>query len=377
MKFQVPRDVFAEAVQWTARAVPQRVAIPILAAVKIQASDQLVQLSSYDYEISAHASIEANMDEGGEVLVPGRLLSDICKAFPKQPVTFETKENQVELTCGNSHFVLPTMPLDDYPRLPELPQLRGTLDAREFANAISQVAIAASGDETLAMLTGIKLEIKGNQIRLLATDRYRLACRELEWQPVDPEFEVELLVKAQILVDISKSMTSTGQIHMMVSDPDQTGSILVGFECEGRKATSSLMDGEYPQVLRLFPEQTPIQMTCRRQELLDAVNRMALVVENKTPVRLNFEKDNLRLEAGQGNTAQAEELVPITGSAEEFLAAFNPDFLRAGLGALKSDYINFGFSDPSKAVVITGKDEPEAESDQSFRYLLMPIRVGV
>lgn len=376
MKFQVPRDVLAEAVQWTARAVPQRPAIPILAGVKIQAADEVLGMSSYDYESSAQSTVAANVEEPGEVLVPGRLLSDISKSFPKQDIMVETHDNQVELSCGNAHFVLPTMAIEEYPQLPALPTLRGTVDAKEFATAIAQAAIASSNDETLAILTGVKVQFEGDKLKFMATDRYRLTYKEITWQPVDPSFTADLLVKARVLTDISKSMTSTGNIQLMVSDENSAGSTLIGFECEGRQATSSLMDGEYPQVMKLFPEETPIVETCLRQDLLDAVSRMSLVVERNTSVRLHFAGTVLRLEAGsQGNNAQAQEEIALSGTDEEFTTAFNPDYLRAGISALKGDYVNFGFTHPSKAVVITGKAEMDGEIDESFRYLLMPIRV--
>lgn len=378
MLFTVDRDVLAEAVTWTARTLPVRPASPILAGVRISARDQTLHLSSFDYEVSANSEIPATVDDQGEVLVSGRLLADISKALPAKPVRVELEGQKVNLTCGSSRFSLALMPLDEYPQLPSQPDSRGSVDAQVFAQAIGQVSVAASRDDTLPLLTGVRLEIEGERMTLLATDRYRLALREFTWQPSDPQYSEAALVKARILTDVAKSMTGGTSIDIGLSRESQPGaSSLIGFTAGGRRTTSTLMDGDYPPVRRLFPESTRIRAVCERHSLLEAVRRVSLVAERKTSVRLAFSEGQVVLEAGQGDNAQASEAIEARLDGEDIATAFNPQFLLDGLSVVDTDYVVFGFTHPSKAVVLTGQTAVDGGAVDYFRYLLMPIRFGV
>ena len=377
MKFTVARDVLAEAVSWTARVLPTRPASPILAGMRISAQGQELTLSSFDYEVSGNSRIPASVDEEGEVLVSGRLLADISKSLPNKPVTIEVDGQKVSLSCGSSHFTLAVMPIDEYPLLPGQPQVAGSVDSQVFAQAVAQVSIAASRDETLPLLTAVRVEIDGDNITLLATDRYRLAMRELHWDSVSDMSEAAL-VKARILQDVAKSMTSGAKVDVGLSQESQPGaSSLIGFQAGGRRTTSTLMDGDYPPVRRLFPETTTIQAIVERHTLLEAVKRVSLVAERKTSVRLSFSDGQLVLEAGQGDNAQASEVVPAQLMGEDIATAFNPQYLSEGLSVMDTDFVRFGFTHPTKPAVITGQEKSDGGESTDFRYLLMPIRYGI
>lgn len=377
MKFTVARDVLAEAVSWTARVLPTRPASPILAGMRISAQGQELTLSSFDYEVSGNSRIPASVDEEGEVLVSGRLLADISKSLPNKPVTIEVDGQKVSLSCGSSHFTLAVMPIDEYPLLPGQPQVAGSVDSQVFAQAVAQVSIAASRDETLPLLTAVRVEIDGDNITLLATDRYRLAMRELHWDSVSDMSEAAL-VKARILQDVAKSMTSGAKVDVGLSQESQPGaSSLIGFQAGGRRTTSTLMDGDYPPVRRLFPETTTIQAIVERHTLLEAVKRVSLVAERKTSVRLSFSDGQLVLEAGQGDNAQASEVVPAQLMGEDIATAFNPQYLSEGLSVMDTDFVRFGFTHPTKPAVITGQEKADSGESTDFRYLLMPIRYGI
>lgn len=377
MKFTVARDVLAEAVSWTARVLPVRPASPILAGMRIHASGQELTLSSFDYEVSGNSRIPATVEEEGEVLVSGRLLADISKSLPNKPVTIEVDGQKVSLTCGSSHFTLAVMPIDEYPLLPSQPALAGSVDSQVFSQAVTQVSVAASRDETLPLLTGVRLEIEDGNITLLATDRYRLAMRELQWNAASGMSEAAL-VKARILQDVAKSMTSGAQVEIGLSHDTQPGaSSLIGFEAGGRRTTSTLMDGDYPPVRRLFPETTTIQAVAERQTLLEAVKRVSLVAERKTSVRLAFSHGQVVLEAGQGDNAQASEAIEAQLVGEDISTAFNPQYLIDGLSVIDTDYVRFGFTHPTKPAVITGQEKADGGEVTNFRYLLMPIRYGI
>src|SRR6185503_4166771 len=187
MKFRVERDALADAVAWTAKSLPSRPSVPVLAGVMLRVTDGRLHVSGFDYEVSSQVSVEVQADADGAALVSGRLLAEITKALPNKPADIAAVGAHLELVCGSARFTLPTMPVEDYPALPDMPDSGGTVEAAAFAAAVAEVAVAAGREETLHMMTGIRMELSGTTMALLAPERYRLAVRELEWQPANPD----------------------------------------------------------------------------------------------------------------------------------------------------------------------------------------------
>ena len=376
MKLRVDRDVLAEAVTWTARSVPVRPPVPVLAGVRLEATPASLILASFDYEVSARCEVAADVEEEGGVLVSGRLLADIAKALPSKPVDMEVEGTKVTVSCGAAHFSLAAMAADDYPALPAMPGVAGTVEAHDLAQAVAQVSIAASRDETLPLLTRVQMDVDGESLTLMATDRYRLAVREMTWSPQDAGLTTHALLKARTLSDVAKSLTSTGDVTVALTEAGASSSGLIGFEAGGRRTTSLLTDGDYPPVLRLFPEETTIHAAVGREELMAAVRRVSLVADRSTPIHMSFTDGNLALDAGQGDDAQASEQLMAHLEGEDITTAFNPSYLVDGLGAITQPYVKIDFTHPSKPAVLTGMSAIDGEEDASFRYLLMPIRFG-
>ncbi|MEV0950204.1 DNA polymerase III subunit beta [Promicromonospora sp. NPDC050249] len=373
MKFRVERDVLADAVTWTARTLPTRPPAPVLAGVRIEADAQgVINLASFDYETSARSEIPAEVAEPGTVLVSGRLLAEISRALPNKPVDVALEGNKVVVTCGASRFTLLTMPVDEYPALPGLPEVSGTVSGDAFTHAVAQVTVAASRDDTLPLLTGVRVEIEGERITLLSTDRYRLALRELTWTPATPGFSAVALIRARTLNDVAKSLGSGGLVNVGLSTGQ--GLDLVGFEAGGRQTTSQLVEGDYPAVRRLFPDSTPIHAVVATAPLIEAAKRVSLVAERNTPIRLSFSDGQVVLDAGHGDDAQASEALEAVLVGEDIAVAFNPQFLLDGLGALGTDFVRLSFTHPNKPVEFTGQGSLDGEDDSAYRYLLVPIR---
>ena len=372
MKFRVDRDVLAEAVAWAARSLPTRPAVPVLSGVLLEAGDGgTLTISSFDYEVSARCEVPATVSVAGVAVVQGKILADIAKALPSRPVDLELDGTKMVLTCGASRFALHTMPVDDYPTLPQLPALSGTIDAGAFNEAVLQVTTAASRDETLPLLTGVRMEIEGERITFLATDRYRLAMKEIGWTPANPDVSQVALVRARTLSDVAKSMTQAGTIQLSLQT--EGGKQIIGFESAGRRTTSQLIEGDYPPVRRLFPDVTPTYAVARTGEIIEAARRVALVAERNTPIRLTFSEGQVVMEAGQGDDAQASEALEATLAGEDITTAFNPHLFLDGLGALGTEWVRLGFTHPTKPVLLSGRDKAEEERS-GFLYLLMPIR---
>lgn len=375
MKFRVERDVLADAVTWAARALPGRPPVPVLAGLLLEAdADGALRLSSFDYEVSARVDVAAEVSDPGTALVSGRLLADISKALPGKPVDVSTDGSRVSVTCGTSRFTLLTMPVEEYPALPAMPEASGSVPGDLFTAAVAQVTVAASRDETLPILTGVRMEIEGEQVTLMATDRYRLALRTFAWRPSSPSVSAVALVRARTLSEVSKALGAAGAVTLALAEDG--GSELIGFEAGGRRTTSLLVDGEYPKVRALFPAESPTHAVVDTQHLIESVRRVALVAERNTPVRLTFAEGTLSLEAGQGEDAQASEAIECTLIGEELSIAFNPQFLIDGLSVLNRPFARLSFTQPQKPAVISGQAESEGEDDDGYRYLLMPVRLA-
>ena len=378
MKFRVERDVLAEAVTWVARGLPARPPVPVLAGILLQADDDgTLTLSAFDYEVSARITVAADVAEGGTVLVLGRLLADISRNLPDRPIDVATDGSKVQVTCGSSRFSLLMMPSDDYPTLPSSPEPSGTIDGHVFTQAVAQVSVAADRGDTLPILTGVRVEVEGDTMTLLATDRYRLAMRELHWNPTATDVNHVVLIPARTLSDTARSLGASGSIDVALGTA-AGGDGLVGFEAGRRRTTTRLLDGEYPKVSSIFPTTSETESVIRTADLVEAVKRVALVAARNAPVRLSFSADGVVLEAGGQDDAQASERLECgweTSDAAEMSIAFNPQYLLDGLGAVDSDTTTLAFTGPTRPAVLTGKRDPDA-TVADYRYLLMPVRLS-
>ena len=383
MKFQVDRDVLADAVGWAARALTARPAAPVLAGMHLAVRDDAIgrslDLSTFDYEVSARASIDITVDdsEPGTVLVPGRLLAEIVKSLPGRPVELATKGAQAELKCGSAKFTLHTIPDGEYPALPGMPPAAGKVGADLFAAAIGQVAVAAGKDDSLPALTGVRVEIADGTVTLVATDRYRLAVRELSWEPALAGVEAVVLVPARALTELARSFTSSAQVSIGLSAAgDQGAAGIIGWEAGGRETTTRLLGGEYPRYEALLPSEFSAVAEIPTAPFAEAVKRVALVAERSTPVRLTFTSDGLLLEAGAGDEAQAVETITAVDGASfdgagDMRVNFNAAYLLDGLTAIGSDVARVSFTTPTRPAVLTGKD-----GGDGYRYVLMPVRAA-
>jgi DNA polymerase-3 subunit beta len=372
MKFSVDSASLTDSVNWVSRSLSTRPIMTALLGIVIDAQKD-VTLSASDLETSAKSSFTAEIKEPGRVLVPGRLLTEISKALPNKTVTFQLDGTRVLVTAGSAKFTLPTLPLNEYPNLPNLPETSGTIASELFATAVNQVAVAAGRDDSLPTLTGIHIDITKEIITLAATDRYRLAVREINWTPNDPELTTTALLRARTLADAARTIANTKSVSIAIA-PTSSNERLVGFASEAKTMTSRQLDGSFPPYRHLLPSETSANAVIEVAKLLDSVRRVALVTDKTVPLRLKFNNNTLQLEAGAGDEAQATEELEIIYTGEAIDIAFNPTFLTDGLSALGTAYVNIAFTGSNKPAMLTGKSKPDSGTDTSFRYLLMPMR---
>jgi len=393
----VERDLFADAVAWTARALPARPTVPVLAGMRLHAEGGELTLSSFDYDVSALAKIAVDTQAPGSALVSGRLLAEISRSLPGRPVQINSDGGRAVLTCGSATFNLLTMPEDEYPALPEMPPAAGMVGSDAFATAVSQTAVAAGRDDTLPSLTGVRIEIEGDTLTLISTDRYRLAVRELRWTPARPELSAAVLVPAKALTDTARSLTTAAEVSIALALPGEEpaagqpgssqnsagqysaghyggGDGMIGFEAGGRRTTTRLLSGEFPRYRTLLPSTVSATAEVSTSLLAESVRRVALVAERNTAVRLSFSSGQLTLEAGTGDEAQADEVIEANFDGDDLSIAFNPNYLLDGLANMDSDTTRIAFTEPGKPALLTGKPGPDGTPD--YRYLLMPFRLN-
>jgi DNA polymerase-3 subunit beta len=381
VRFQVNRDVFSEAVSFAVKLLPQRTTLPILSGVLLEATTQengqsALTLSSFDYEVSAQTEVAAEIEEPGRVLVSGRLLAEIASRLPNAPVVFSTEDSRITVSCGSAHFTLLSMPVEEYPTLPQIAESSGSLPAEAFANAVAQVAVAASRDDVTPVITGVQLEVSKTSLSLVATDRYRVAVREIEWSAGDSIDEpVTALVPSRTLTEIGKTFGHSGTISIAITNSDERE--LIAFQADKRTVTSLLIKGNFPPVKRLFPENVDNYAVMNTAELIEATRRVSLVLEREAALRFSFSLDGLTLEAIGSEQAQASETIDAFLTGGDTVVSLKPQFLLDGLGAVHSEFVRISFTktdNPNKPgpVLITSQSSKDQAGADNYKYLLQP-----
>ena len=377
MKFQVNRDVFSEAVSFAVKLLPQRTTLPILSGVLIETTDSGLTLSSFDYEVSAQTEIAAEIEEPGKILVSGRLLADIASRLPNAPVQFSTEEGRISVACGSAKFTLLSMPVEEYPTLPQVSAQSGLLPAEAFATAVAQVAVAASRDDVTPVITGVQLEVSENRLTMVATDRYRVAVRAIDWDSGNATSTETLtaLVPARTLQEIGKTFGHSGTISVAITNTDDRE--LIAFRADRKTVTSLLIKGNFPPVKRLFPETVDNYAVISTAELIEAVRRVSLVLEREAALRFTFTIDGVTLEAIGSEQAQASESIDAHLNGGDTVVSLKPAFLLDGLGAVHSEFVRISFTkteNPNKPgpVLITSQSSKDQPGTDNYKYLLQP-----
>jgi DNA polymerase III subunit beta len=348
MKFRVEREELGEAVAWVARELPARPVIPVLSGLLVQAAGAGLTLSCFDYEVSARVTVPAEVIEPGTALVPGRLLAEITRSLPDQVVEVTAADDMVQLACGSAEFELVSLPVAEYPGLPEPPAPAGTVDGGVLAAAAAQVVPSASRDDTLPMLTGACLDVSGSDMTLAATDRYRLAVRTVPWTPAVPGLRAAALVPARTLADVARTMGPGVPVTIAFSVPDAADPAqpsggtqaeprpaegMISFEGGGRRLTARLIAGDFIRYRSRFPAEFGCRADLPADLFTAAVRRVSLVADRTSPVRLTFSEGKVLVEAHTDGRARAAETVRAAFSGSEQAISFNPGYLLDGLAA--------------------------------------------
>lgn len=370
MRFTVSTQALTDSLAWVARSLPARPAVPILAGVKMDVADGRLSLSTFDYEQSAVASVDVDSTEDGTVIVPGRMLSEIARGLPKGDVDVFVENSRLRLQGGRARFALPLMAASEYPALPGLPAGLGTVPADLFAAAVKQVSIAAGRDDSLPALTtmAVQMDPETGVLTLAATDRYRLAVKQIEYTPAEDAEPQTLLAPARALDGYTKVLANTGDVTLGGKAKD-----VLSVATDGRTGTLRLVDVDFVQYEKVLPTTFNVTATVPTKALADAVKRVSLVADQTTPCRLVFSEDTVTVEAGStsGEDGEGDEQVDgVVYEGAPMSIAFNFAFLSDGLAAIDTDEVVFCMNEPLKPAVLR-----PAATDADYTYLIMPVRV--
>ncbi|MDT0493197.1 DNA polymerase III subunit beta [Streptomyces griseus] len=375
MEFRIERSALAEAVAWAARVLPVRSPVPVLGGLLLDTGSGRLRVSGLDYEASARIDVEAaEVLRPGKVLVMGRRLLDICKVLPEGAVACAVEGSRFTVSGDGARFGLSVLPLADYPALPELPQVRGAVEAAEFAAAVADVAVAAGRDDTLPALTGIRLGLDGGSgtMTLAATDRYRFAVRTLPWKAAAPDESADVIVSARRLTEIARSMGRSGLVSVALD----AGS--AGFEHAGMRTTVRLLEGRLPRHDKLFAMEDPAVAVVDRARLVEAVKRVSVVADGDSPVQMTFSAadNSVHLQAGYEDDVASQRLPATLEGSPELTVAFNPGYLADALASFDDPSLRLLLMGAGQRAMITGGAGPDSThgQPQRHRHLLMSVK---
>ena len=363
MKIVCQRDELSQRLGVVARAVSTRASVQILAGVLLRAEAGRLHLAATDMELSLRSSLEAQVDGDGAVVVPGRLLVDLVRLLPDSEVTIEhrTDENVVRITSGPSTSTLHTYAAEDFPRLPDLDTVGTfTVERESLLDTVSRVARSASRDESRPVLTGILVRFEAGKIVMAATDSYRLSVKETDLSGDVPELEA--IIPARALAELARIAQGGDTIELGVHENQ------VVFAAEDVWLTTRRIDGQFPNYKQLLPETFEHELTLPRNELLDVVRRVGVMVQRTSPIQLRFAEGELTVFARTQDVGEAKESIPVQFAGDAMEIGFNAEFLREGIESMSAEDLRMKLISPLRPAVIQGgEDDPT--------YLIMPIRL--
>lgn len=363
VKFRCERDVLAEALSTAGRAATGRTGtLPVLSGVRLELVGDTLTVTGTDLELTIQLEATVGGERDGGVVLPARLSADIVRSLSAGKVDVAVDGDDVQISGGRSQFAVRPLSLDDYPRLAAPASSAVTLPSTQVGEALRQVVRAASTDEARPILTGVLLTAEADGLRMVATDSYRLAVRDLPGASVLGA-DQKVLVPGRALNELQRLIGTASELTLRLGERDAT------FEVGTTRLTTRLIEGEFPNYRQLIPASYPNKLTVSREALMEAIRRVKLLARDATPIRLQMTSDSLRLTAITQDVGNAVEELDARLEGNELTVAFNPDYFAAGVEAMTTDDITLETLDALKPAVLRGVDRPD------YLYLLMPVRV--
>jgi DNA polymerase-3 subunit beta len=359
------REELAATLGSAVRVTSAKSTIQILSHVLISAEEGRAEIAATDMELSIRVPLEADISESGAVALP-RIAGDIVRSMAEGDVLLEHRQNEgvVSLSAGRSNFSLNCLQASDFPELPAAAEDGVAIDATALVSAIDVVARAASRDETRPVLTGALLRIGPEGLTMVATDSYRLAVRETALEAAPGELS-EAIIPARALTEVARLATASGAENIDVAITESQAA----FRVDGTRVTARVIDGQFPDYRQLVPEEFEHDVVFDRGELSAVLARIGVLAQRNSPVRMAFEEGQVTISTVSDQVGVGEESLPVVFSGEPLEIGFNVEYLRAGVESCTGDELRIGLISPLRPGLLRGADD-------SFRYLLMPIRLN-
>ncbi|MGA1073832.1 MAG: DNA polymerase III subunit beta [Ilumatobacteraceae bacterium] len=364
MKFRCERETLADALITAGRAATSRTGtLPVLSGVRLDVGTEMLTVTGTDLELTIQLSVPVHVDRPGTAVVPARLVGEIVRSLPAGGVEVRLEsEDEMVISTGRSQFSVRPLSVTDYPMQPEMSGDPVTLESSVVADALRQVVRAASSDDARAILTGVLIAAEDDGVKMVATDSYRLAVRDLPRSSMLAAGQ-KVLVPGRALAELQRILSSGSDLVVRL------GSREAVFEVGSTRLMTRLIEGEYPNYRNLLPNQYPNILTVAREALLDALRRVKILALDSTPVRLELGGDTVRLRAIAQDVGNAHEEIDARYEGTDMTIAFNPEYFAAGLDAIEGDEVTLNTIDPMKPAVLRGVGHDD------YLYLLMPVRV--
>lgn len=366
MKISIARGELLEALSIVSKGLSSRTTLPILSGIHLATHGESVVFQATDLEVSIKTSCKAKIEQQGQTVLPGKLLTDVVRSLPEAAVTIETTTSgTASVQCGQSTFSVKTLSPEDYPKFPELAaNQKITLPSNEFSHVVQQVSKSVSRDETRPVLTGILVVVEPGTLRMVATDSYRLCVREIEVEGLTGD--MELVVPGKAMEDVSRLVGPNSELSFGAAENQ------VVFTFGETTFISRRIEGSFPNYRQLLPKEHTTRAVIDRAELLDAVKRVSLMAQQSTPLRVKIasSEHTLTLSAATQDVGDATEDLQVTPEGEDIEIAFNHAYLLDGVSVAEGDTVALEVTSPLKPGVLK-----PAEGD-GFTYLLMPVRLG-
>jgi DNA polymerase-3 subunit beta len=362
VKLRCERDSLAEAFSTAGRATSGRSSLPVLSGLRLELIGDRLQVTGSDLDVTIRLTLQVGGERDGVAVVPAKLAADIVRSLNDGAVTLEVGPDEVTISGGRSNFALKPLAADDYPRLPTPAEAGVSIPAGDFGEALRQVVRAASSDELRQILTGVLMTAENGGLRLVATDSYRLAVRDLPGSAVLAT-DQKVIVPSRALAELQRLVNSGDVVTLRLGEREAT------FEVGHTSLTTRLIEGEFPNYRQLIPSSYPITLTIARESLLEAIRRVKIFARNAAPVRLSLTPDGLALSTVDREFGNAHEELDATLVGDDMTVAFNPDYLAAGVEAMTTDEVTLEVENGQRPAILRGVGAPD------YLYLLMPVRI--
>jgi len=364
MKFKCEKEVLEKTFSLAKKATPNRSGTnPVLSGLFMELKkDKLVVLGS-DLDLTIRIELKVGGEQDGKVVIPGALLADISRVLEDGQISFVMKEEEIQIKSGKSEFNIRTLPVDEFPKFEEPGGNEAKLDTNSLSNAFEQVVKAASLDDARPILTGVLLAAEQDGLRLVATDSYRMAIRDIPGTEILSRDEI-VLVPSRALDVVKRVLNEGKELTVVLGEKEAV------FKIENINIVTRLIEGEFPNYKGLIPEKNKNKLVINREETLGALQRVKLLAREATPVRLIMSEKKIELLAIEQDIGQATEIIEGSYSGEEITVAFNPDYLIDGLDVISTEEVVLETTDALKPAILKGLEE------ETFLYLLMPVRVS-